>query len=496
MNREIDKEKDIHDGVCLTLFILCLFFLLIVIGRRSFVLSDPLPDEQLVIDGTEEILPTFDPNHPTITVNPSGPSKTVVSNVTYQAPKKEESVYDNTQDVLELKQWVSRLLESIQGSAHPELVSIKDKLDGYFIELSKIDFSKRRVEEMNTELKEIESKIQEINHTNLAAVLVRISSFTIYSSVSSQERLEKLISYLPDSLEKDEFFLLLHQFDSVFVSSFEELQSVLSSELVHEIHFMNDILILEDIMISTSKLLDGEGYQLVGADVSILNTTISFYDVSLNLSLSMTNSDVSLETVDILEGANMIAASSTVSFSDVHNSYETLEKPSITGIDSVLIGDVTTAFGQDSIYGYVESYSSTSTVSNLDELEVALESPFCTNIILAADLVLTSDMTATHSVTIDVNGYSFDCQTFEILGDVTWIEMDLEEEGDDSSDISSDDDCSYSEESDEVLIEDEFSDDLSDAMAEEFAAIDFALESVIIEEETLEEVNPTISDAF
>ena len=104
MNREVDKEKDIHDGICLALFILFLFFLLIMIGRRSFVLSDPLPDEQLVIDGTEEILPTFDPNHPTITVNPSGPSKTVVSNVTYQAPKKEESVYDNTQDVSELKQ--------------------------------------------------------------------------------------------------------------------------------------------------------------------------------------------------------------------------------------------------------------------------------------------------------------------------------------------------------------------------------------------------------
>ena len=103
MNREVDKEKDIHDGICLALFILFLFFLLIMIGRRSFVLSDPLPDEQLVIDGTEEILPTFDPNHPTITVNPSGPSKTVVSNVMYQAPKKEESVYDNTQDVSELK---------------------------------------------------------------------------------------------------------------------------------------------------------------------------------------------------------------------------------------------------------------------------------------------------------------------------------------------------------------------------------------------------------
>ena len=61
MNREVDKEKDIHDGICLALFILFLFFLLIMIGRRSFVLSDPLPDEQLVIDGTEEILPTFDP---------------------------------------------------------------------------------------------------------------------------------------------------------------------------------------------------------------------------------------------------------------------------------------------------------------------------------------------------------------------------------------------------------------------------------------------------
>ena len=26
MNREVDKEKDIHDGICLTLFILFLFF--------------------------------------------------------------------------------------------------------------------------------------------------------------------------------------------------------------------------------------------------------------------------------------------------------------------------------------------------------------------------------------------------------------------------------------------------------------------------------------
>ena len=165
----------------------------------------------------------------------------------------------------------------------------------------------------------------------------------------------------------------------------------------------------------------------------------------------------------------------------MNNSFETIENPSITGIDSVLLGDVTTAFVQDSIYGYVESYRSTVTVSNLDELEVALWNPFCTNIILAADLVLTSDMTATHSVTIDVNGYSFDCQKFEILGDVTWIGMDLEEEGDDSSDISSDDDCSYSEESDEVLSEDEFSDDSSDSM---------------VEEETLVEVDPVIPNSF
>ena len=466
MNREVDKEKDIHDGICLALFILC----------RSFVLSDPLPDEQLVIDGTEEILPTFDPNHPTITVNPSGPSKTVVSNVTYQAPKKEESVYDNTQDVSELKQWVSRLLESIQGSAHPELVSIKDKLDGYFIELSKIDFSKRRVEEMNTELKEIESKIQEINNTNLAAVLV-----PIYSSVSEQAMLEQLISYLPDSLEKDEFFLSLHQFDSVFVSSEEELLSAFSSELVSEIYFMNDIMTTEDITIQTPKLLDGEGYQITGADISIFDTVVSFHNVSLNLSLSIVDSDVFLEAVDLLDAANMSATSSTVSFIDVNNSFETIENPSITGIDSVLLGDVTTAFVQDSIYGYVESYRSTVTVSNLDELEVALWNPFCTNIILAADLVLTSDMTATHSVTIDVNGYSFDCQKFEILGDVTWIGMDLEEEGDDSSDISSDDDCSYSEESDEVLSEDEFSDDSSDSM---------------VEEETLVEVDPVIPNSF
>ena len=27
MNREVDKEKDIHDGICLTLFILFLFSL-------------------------------------------------------------------------------------------------------------------------------------------------------------------------------------------------------------------------------------------------------------------------------------------------------------------------------------------------------------------------------------------------------------------------------------------------------------------------------------
>lgn len=496
MNREVDKEKDIHDGICLTLFILFLFFLLIMIGRHSFVLSDPLPDEQLVIDGTEEILPTFDPNHPTITVNPSGPSKTVVSNVTYQAPKKEEPVYDNTQDVSELKQWVSRLLESIQGSAHPELVSIKDKLDGYFIELSKIDFSKRRVEEMNTELKEIESKIQEINNTNLAAVLVRISSFTIYSSVSEQAMLEQLISYLPDSLEKDEFFLSLHQFDSVFVSSEEELLSAFSSELVSEIHFMNDIMTTEDITIQTPKLLDGEGYQITGADISIFDTVVSFHNVSLNLSLSIVDSDVSLEAVDLLDAANMSATSSTVSFIDVHNSFETIENPSITGIDSVLSGDVTTAFVQDSIYGYVESYRSTVTVSNLDELEVALWNPFCTNIILAADLVLTSDMTATHSVTIDVNGYSFDCQTFEILGDVTWIGMDLEEEEDDSSDISSDDDCSYSEESDEVLSEDEFSDDSSDSMVEESVVDDLVEKTTTIEEETLVEVDPVILNSF
>ena len=31
MNREVDKEKDIHDGICLALFILFLFFLLIMI---------------------------------------------------------------------------------------------------------------------------------------------------------------------------------------------------------------------------------------------------------------------------------------------------------------------------------------------------------------------------------------------------------------------------------------------------------------------------------
>ena len=326
--------------------------------------------------------------------------------------------------------------------------------------------------------------------------MIRISSFTIYSSVSEQAMLEQLISYLPDSLEKDEFFLSLHQFDSVFVSSEEELLSAFSSELVSEIHFMNDIMTTEDITIQTPKLLDGEGYQITGADISIFDTVVSFHNVSLNLSLSIVDSDVSLEAVDLLDAANMSATSSTVSFIDVHNSFETIENPSITGIDSVLLGDVTTAFVQDSIYGYVESYRSTVTVSNLDELEVALWNPFCTNIILVADLVLTSDMTATHSVTIDVNGYSFDCQTFEILGDVTWIGMDLEEEGDDSSDISSDDDCSYSEESDEVLSEDEFSDDSSDSMVEESVVDDLVEKTTTIEEETLVEVDPVILNSF
>ena len=188
----------------------------------------------------------------------------------------------------------------------------------------------------------------------------------------------------------------------------------------------------------------------------------------------------------------MSATSSTVSFIDVNNSFETIENPSITGIDSVLLGDVKTAFVQDSIYGYVESYRSTVTVSNLDELEVALWNPFCTNIILAADLVLTSDMTAIHSVTIDVNGYSFDCQTFEILGDVTWIGMNLEEEGDDSSDISSGD----AEESDEVLNEDEFSNDSSDSMVEESVFDDLVEKTTTIEEATLVEVDPVIPNSF
>ena len=322
--------------------------------------------------------------------------------------------------------------------------------------------------------------------------MVRISSFTIYSSVSEQAMLEQLISYLPDSLEKDEFSLSLHQFDSVFVSSEEELLSAFSSELVSEIHFMNDIMTTEDITIQTPKLLDGEGYQITGADVLIFDTVVSFHNVSLNLSLSIIDSDVSLEAVDLLDAANMSATSSTVSFIDVNNSFETIENPSITGIDSVLLGDVTTAFVQDSIYGYVESYCSTVTVSNLDELEVALWNPFCTNIILAADLVLTSDMTATHPVTIDVGGYSFDCQTFEILGDVTWIGMDLEEEGDDSSDISSGD----AEESDEVLNEDEFSNDSSDSMVEESVVDDLVEKTTTIEEETLVEVDPVIPNSF
>ncbi len=122
--------------------------------------------------------------------------------------------------------------------------------------------------------------------------MVRISSFTIYSSVSERAMLEQLISYLPDSLEKDEFSLSLHQFDSVFVSSEEELLSAFSSELVSEIHFMNDIMTTEDITIQTPKLLDGEGYQITGADVLIFDTVVSFHNVSLNLSLSIVDSDV------------------------------------------------------------------------------------------------------------------------------------------------------------------------------------------------------------
>lgn len=493
MNREVDKEKDIHDGICLTLFILFLFFLLILMGRRSFVLSDPLPSPQLVIDGTEEILPTFDPNHATVTVNPSVPSKTTVTKVVYQTSKKEEPVFDDSQDVSELKNWVLRLLESIQGSTHPELLSIQELLDGYLIELSKIDLSSRRVQAMSTELKEIESKIQEINDTNLAAVLVRISSFTIYSSVSDQENIAQLVSYLPDSMPKDEFFHSLHQFDSVFVSSFEELQSALCSELVHEIHLLNDIVVSEDIAVWNPKLLDGEGYQLTGTNVSIFATDFSFQNVSLDLLLWVMNSSVSLQKVTLLASAHIDVTSSTVSLLAVENSFETLQDPSITCIDSVLSGDVTTASFQDSIYGYVEDYDSTVVVSNLEELEVALWNPFCTNIILAADLVLTSDMTATHSVTIDLNGYSLDDQTFQILGDITWIGVDLEE---DSVDSNLEDDSDCLEDVSEEANEDAFVSEPSLSLTEDSLQEDFTVDDTTLDEATLVEVDSTTLASF
>ena len=70
--------------------------------------------------------------------------------------------------------------------------------------------------------------------------------------------------------------------------------------------------------------------------------------------------------------------------------------------------------------------------------------------------------------------------------------MDLEEEEDGSSDISSGD----AEESDEVLNEDEFSNDSSDSMVEESVVDDLVEKTTTIEAETLVEVDPVIPNSF
>lgn len=466
MNREFNKEKDIHDGICLALFILCLLCFFILNSRRSYVMSDPLP-ENITVDGTEEVVPTFDPNHETKTVLPMTSSKVMVSKVTYSTSKKEESVYDCKQDVFAIQKWIETLLTSLQGSSYPDLLSIQNQLEGYQIELSKMNLSYSRVQEMRAEIKELENRISELNRMLLSQVLVHLSSFTIYSSKEYQTEIEQMITYLPDSYPKSEFFMTLHQFDTVYVSSTEEFISAVNSELVLEIHLQKDLDFTDDFRIQTSKKIDGEGHSFGGTNLIISNTTVDFTNLNL------------------LEGTMIRIYSSRVSFSAVHNIYETVQSPSIFGFDSILTGEVTTLIKEDVVYGYLEKYSDTTSVYSLEDFVNALQDPFITNIVLECNFSLTSDIIVSRAIVIDLNGYAIDFETYQIEGDITWmgLESSIPDENIPVEEVD-DDDSSFEdldENREQIETDESISDDIS-------AAIDDSFDSEILLEDEITEI--------
>lgn len=453
MNREFNKEKDIHDGICLALFILCLLCFFILNGRRSYVMSDPLP-ENIIIDGTEEVVPTFDPNHETVTVLPTTSSKVTVSKVNYSTSKKEESVYDCKQDVFVIQQWIESLLASLKGSNHPDLLFIQNQLEGYQIELSKMNLSYSRVQEIRAEIKELENQISELNDMLLSQVLVHLSSFTIYSSKEYQTEVEEMVTYLPDFYPKSDFLMTLHQFDTVYVSSIEEFISAINSELVLEVHLQKDLNFTNDLIIQASKKIDGEGYSFGGTNIIISNTNVDFANLNL------------------LEGTMIRTYSSHVSFNAVHNIYETVQFPSIIGFDSILTGEVTTFIEEDIIYGYLEKYSDTVSVYCLEDFINALQNPFITNIVLECNFSLSSDIIVSRAIVIDLNGYSIDFGTYQVEGNITWLGLEsiapdekipVEEVEDDDSSFEY-----LDENSEQIEIDESISDDISVAVDDSF----------------------------
>ena len=449
MNREFDKEKDLHDGVCLTLFILCLLGVFIFYSRRSFVMDDPLP-EQIVVDGTEEVVPTFDPNHETVTVLPSI-SKTSVTKVSYTAPKKETEVYDCTKDVLELEEWIHKLLSLIKGSNHSELLAIYHQLEGYLIELSAMNLNESRIQDIKVNIGEIEKKISELQSSILSQVLISISSFTIYSTKDYQTKVAELISYLPDGTIKDEFLSSLHQFDVVIVSNVDEFISVASSELVLEIQLQEDILIPNSLTLALSKKIDGEGHSFGGTKIVVSNTTVAFSNLNL------------------FENTEILVENSSVSFENIHNDYESFNTPSVIGFNSTLTGDIQMFLYDDSIHGYFEEYCDTIHVHSFDEFLLALQNPFIVHIVLECDLYFSTDVIVSRSITIDVNGYSIDECGYQIQGDITWIGVDdfFEEDMpiENDEDVSSIEEDLFVEESlpdNENMIEDNANDSVTE----------------------------------
>lgn len=439
MNREIDKTKDLRDGVLLLIFILVVitFFS----GSLSYKkykdnITEKDDSSTIIIDEDIKPIPTFIPNTSTEVYNPEpSTNNSYNSSNTSSSVQKINVTYATSEELMGLIDIINEVLLTNVNSSNNELNSKLKDLEyrrnvvmGYLSD----NITASKYKKLREEIYTLIDSIANMKNSYSIRIEELLNKFSLLSTEDDLNKLNTLIGYLPDSNEKNNYIEKITLITNILVNNEETFIMAINSSVVKVINLNIDIVELDiNILDLSNKKIIGNNH-IINSVININNCfDIYITDLVINNQINISNSNnVYFSNINLnnstscfnLVNSHVNITNISKKLESVSNPFMIMDKDSIINLDLLKI--------DDKVYLNDKLITSVS-ISSYQELIDSLNNDLITTINITKDITLLDNVTLNKNITINgkiiLDEFSFDLNGFKLSGDLMLLDDFIEE---------------------------------------------------------------------